>query len=122
MNDNDNILSFPTDKRKEEVRKDRIDQQGFTVPAFNQLYNYDTITFNFDSIPSEPIYVPMNHIKIDYSPVLNQPTKLERMMDRCNDLQKRIVYHVAKDNDQLLKMIDDKIQEALDLANLNKNI
>ncbi len=122
MNDNDNILSFPTDKRKEEVRKDRIDQQGFTVPAFNQLYNYDTITFNFDNIPSEPIYVPMNHIKIDYSPVLNQPTKLERMMDRCNDLQKRIVYHVAKDNDQLLKMIDDKIQEALDLANLNKNI
>ncbi len=122
MNDNDNILSFPTDKRKEEVRKDRIDQQGFTIPAFNQLYNYDTITFNFDSIPSEPIYVPMNHIKIDYSPVLNQPTKLERMMDRCNDLQKRIVYHVAKDNDQLLKMIDDKIQEALDLANLNKNI
>ncbi len=122
MNDNDNILSFPTEKRKEEVRKDRVDQQGFTVPAFNQFYNFDTITFNFDNIPNEPVYVPMNHLKVDYSPVLNQPTKLERLMDRCNDLQKRIVYHVAKDNDVLLSMIEDKINEALDLANLNKNI
>lgn len=122
MNDNDNILSFPTEKRKEEVRKDRIDQQGFTVPAFNQFYNFDTITFNFDNIPNEPVCIPMNHLKVDYSPVLNQPTKLERLMDRCNDLQKRIVYHVAKDNDVLLSMIEDKINEALDLANLNKNI
>jgi hypothetical protein len=40
----------------------------------------------------------------------------------CNDLQKRIVYHTAMENDILLKMINDKIAEALDLANLNKNI
>lgn len=122
MNDNDNILNFPTEKRKEDVRKDRVEQQGFTVPVLDQFYSYDTITFNFSGLGSDPVYIPMNQIKMDYTPILNQPTKLERMMDKCNDLQKRIVYHTAMDNDVLLKMIEDKLTEALDLANLNKNI
>jgi len=123
MNDNtdDNIISFPTDKRKDDVKRDRIAQQGFTVPTLNSFYNFDTIKFNFDGLGNDPVFVPVS-TSINYSPVLNQPTKLERMMDMCNDLQKRIVYHTAMENDILLKMIDDKIAEALDLANLNKNI
>jgi hypothetical protein len=123
MNDNtdDNIISFPTDKRKDDVKRDRIAQQGFTVPTLNSFYNFDTIKFNFDGLGNDPVFVPVS-TSINYSPVLNQPTNLERMMDMCNDLQKRIVYHTAMENDILLKMINDKIAEALDLANLNKNI
>jgi hypothetical protein len=44
------------------------------------------------------------------------------MMDQCNDLQKRIVYHTAINNDLLLKMIEDRLQELLDLAKLSKNV
>ncbi len=124
MNDNtdDNIISFPTDKRKEEVYRDRVENQGFTIPTPNQFYSYDTIKFNFDGLGNDPIFVPLNGPKIDYSPVLNQPTKLENLMDQCNDLQKRIVYHVAQNNDVLLKMIEDKLNEALTLANFTKDL
>jgi hypothetical protein len=120
MNDNDNIVSFPTGKRKEEVLKDRIEHQGFTIPVFEQPYNYDVISFNFDNM--DPVHIHMANPKFDYSPILNQPTKLERMMDQCNDLQKRIVYHTAINNDLLLKMIEDRLQELLDLAKLSKNV
>lgn len=122
MNDNDNIVNFPTEQRKQEVRKGRVENQGFTVPVGDNFYTYDTITFNFDGLGTDLVSVPTNQIKIDYTPILNQPTNLERLMDKCNNLQKRIVYHTAMDNDVLLKMIEDKINEALDLANLNKNI
>lgn len=124
MNDNtdDNIISFPSDKRKEDVRRDRIEQQGFVLPTVPQFYSFDTIKFNFDGMDGGPVFIPMPSNTIDYSPTLNQPTKLERLMDQCNDIQKRIVYHVAKDNNVLLDMIEDKIKEALALANLNKDL
>lgn len=124
MNDNtdDNIISFPTNKRKDDVRRDRIEQQGFTIPSMNQFYDYDTIKFNFDGLDGGPVFIPMSQTTIDYTPVLNQPTKLESLMDQCNNLQKRIVFHTAKNNTVLLKMIEDKIKEALALANLNKDL
>lgn len=124
MNDNtdDNIISFPTDKRKDDVRRDRIEQQGFTIPSMNQFYDYDTIKFNFDGLDGGPVFIPMSQTTIDYTPVLNQPTKLESLMDQCNNLQKRIVFHTAKNNTVLLNMIEDKIKEALALANLNKDL
>lgn len=122
MNDNDNILNFPTDKRKEDVRKDRVQQQGFTIPVLDQFYSYDTIKFNFEGIENGPVFIPVSTNTINYSPVLNQPTKLESLMDQCNNLQKRIVFHTAKNNTVLLNMIEDKIKEALALANLNKDL
>lgn len=120
MNDNDNIVSFPTEERKEKVKNDRINAGGFN---FNlpSSYIYDNISFNFDNF-GDTIKFDFNSNSINYSTLMNQPTKLERMMDQCCALQKRIVYHAACNNDTILSMIEDKINEAMHLANLNKNI
>lgn len=120
MNDNENVVDFPTKDRKEQVKRDRIGAGGFNMGPPAQ-YTFDSITFNFDGM-GETIKFDFDQNTINYGAILNQPTKLERMMDRCNDLQKRIVFHVAHENDTILKMIEDKIDEALYLANLNKNI
>lgn len=121
MNDNDNIVDFPTKDRKEQVKRDRIGAGGFNITTPSHQYTFDSISFNFDGL-GDTIRFNFDQNSVNYSPILNQPTKLERMMDRCNDLQKRIVFHAAHENDTILKMIEDKIEEALYLANLNENI
>ena len=120
MNDNENVVDFPTKDRKEQVKRDRIGAGGFSMSPPSP-YTFDSISFNFDGL-GDTIKFNFDQHTINYGPILNQPTKLERMMDRCNDLQKRIVFHAAHENDTILKMIEDKIEEALYLANLNKNI
>lgn len=120
MNDNENIVNFPTKARKEKVKNDRIEAGGFTMNP-SSPYTFDSISFNFDPF-GDTIKFNFDCNNINYSPILNQPTKLERLMDQCCTLQKRIVFHAASENDVILKMIEDKIEEALYLANLNENI
>lgn len=128
MNDNnDNIVEFPTQDRKNEVMKDRTRKaNNFSSP----FPSYNLSSFTFSSSGFEK-WVPesFDSDTISFSVLENTkwvpsfgPTDtnlLTSIVDRCADIQKQCISAGSRQDTIALQHVLDKLDEALMLSKIS---
>lgn len=128
MNDNnDNIVEFPTQDRKNEVMKDRTRKaNNFSSP----FPSYSLSSFTFSSSGFEKwVPEPFDCDTISFSALENTkwapsfgPTDtnlLNSIVDRCSSIQKNCIDAGSRQDTIALQHVLDKLDEALMLSKIS---
>ena len=139
-NENDNIVSFPTEERLKQIESERQakETKEQTKPAFGQFgsfsYSFDpniTISFsNFDKQNSDTSKLKketfFNH-SLSVPPAVNytfsittEEDRILRFMDMCNHIQKRAAIHYSNGNETLFNHMEALLEQLVQISNLNK--
>ena len=124
MNDNndDNIVSFPTEKRLKDIEAEREK----TKPTFGQFGYFGqfftpnnvnmSITFEeFDF--TTPVSFPKD-TGVNFGIKSNlQDNRILNIMDMCNYIQKRAVYHYSHDNHLVFNQIESLLEQLIQISN-----
>jgi len=122
MNDNDNVVDFPTQQRKQTVKTEREGISPFyVVPSQNVNYTFsmDGIDIDFSQFSSAP--VDTNLVTWTTTTNTNAADDLSRIIDLCSTLQKNSAQQALKCNQVVLKMIEDKLCEAVSISRMPKD-
>lgn len=134
-NDNDdNVVSFPTSERLKQVEADR------TKPVFGQFgsfsYSFDpkvnlTVSyegldkfnpnFTWDTFSNLETFPKDLGVDYDNLSLKVEDDRLMRVMDMCNQIQKRAIYHYSKDHQVLFTHIESLLEQLLQISNLSGN-
>jgi len=127
MNDNGNIVSFPTKERKGEVMRERT-RKIDDFSSSPQSYNLNHMTFNSDgwggwTLPNfDGDTISFSNINnINWSPSFG-PTDtnlLTSIIDRCASIQKNCITAGNREDVIALQHVLDKLEEALVLSKIS---
>jgi hypothetical protein len=127
MNDNDNIVEFPTKERKGEVMRERTRKTN-DFSSLHQSYNLNNMTFNSDgwekwtppSFDGDTISFS-NINNVNWAPSFG-PTDtnlLTSIIDRCASIQKNCITAGNREDIIALQHVLDKLEEALVLSKIS---
>jgi len=127
MNDNDNIVEFPTKERKGEVMRERTRKTN-DFSSLTQSYILNNMTFNSDGWEkwTPPNFdgdtISFSNINnVNWSPSFG-PTDtnlLTSIIDRCASIQKNCITAGNREDVIALQHVLDKLDEALLLSKIS---
>ena len=128
MNDNDNIVEFPTKNRKDEVTKERTQKINDFSSSFPSTYNLTSVSFSTSGFEK---WIPpsfdcdtitfSNLDKTKWCPSFG-PTDtnlLTSIVDRCAAIQKQCITAGSNQETIALQHVLDKLNEALLLSKIS---
>ena len=128
MNDNDNIVEFPTKSRKDDVMKERTQKINDFSSSFPPSYNLNSMSFTisgFDkwippSFDEDTIsFTNLNNSNWCPSFGPNDTNLLTSIIDRCADIQKQCITAGSNQETIALQHVLDKLNEALLLSKIS---
>jgi hypothetical protein len=128
MNDNDNIVEFPTKERKSSVTKERTQKINDFSSSFTPSYNLNSMSvtmsgfdkwipplFNEDTIS----FANLNNSKWCPSFGPTDTNLLTSIVDRCAAIQKQCIIAGSNQETIALQHVLDKLDEALLLSKIS---